>query len=191
MIARMAQDLEDMLRARGFPLRIAYGPEAHRRNTHDSGIVIERDRTGGDGTLREVIGNGRNPQKFRVRDLGCVATIYAQSSLAGARIQDHEHLCDDFVDALIIALQEWGTMAKAGNVPVTQAGYVAAAEFADVETWPGVVYRMRFQVSRAVAKRTYEGAARPTGAVTGVTNRTDVRREGAPDSDTPDVGCGA
>jgi hypothetical protein len=190
MIYELSRDLQDMLRARKYPVTVEYGPERTLRDGYPENVIlIERDRESGD-SVETAHGSQRNPRKMRTRKLGAIATIWARSNLPGARIGDHERACEGLVDALIISLEEWGTEARAGDIPITSARYATAADHNDVETWPGVVYLLRFQVPRGMLRRDYTGEARPESPFTGVSNQTRARLTGAEDED-PEIGCGA
>jgi hypothetical protein len=179
MIYRMATDLEGRLHARKFPLRVYYGPE---RLTREMGrslvILIRRDREQGD-TARAVVGANRNPRAVGVRDLGVIADVYAAANVAGARANEHEHLCDAVVDALLCALYEWGTASGAGAIPVTESRFLTDAEREGEEVCPGMVYRLRFRVPRAIKVRDYEGNALPESAPSGLSTHTRVTADGS------------
>ena len=85
----------------------------------------------------------------------------------------------------LVALQEWGTEARArlGDVTpeITESRYYKLADVPDAEAWPGVIYVLRLRIARGVYKKTYEGAARPTGAAAGVGNEIEVRRNATDD----------
>jgi hypothetical protein len=184
VIYSMARDLEDRLRARKFPVRVIYGPERTMREGYDTAIVLERDR-GGSDTVRAATGVQNNARKLMTRGLAVRATIYAASTLPGAMVQDHEHLCEQLVDAVLVEIFQWQTGERAGALSIAEARYLAAADRNDVETWPGVVYVLRFAVPRAVFVKTFEGAAKPTYTLPGFQNRTNVSAPGY----APEVGC--
>jgi hypothetical protein len=73
---------------------------------------------------------------------------------------------------------------------ITEARYLVASEYNDVETWPGVVYRLRFRVPRGVFAVTYEGSARPEQELAGFNNRTEARLAGSDPETPPEIGCG-
>jgi hypothetical protein len=188
----MSRDLEANLLAHRFPVAVVYGPErltreaVHGRPT----IVVERDTEQSD-SLSHVAVRG-NARKLFVRELAVRARVYAQSSLPGAHAHDHEDLCEKIVDAFLVALYQWGVEGKAGAIPITEAKYIPPPE--GFEQFPGVVYSIRFRVPRSVDERTFAGetaagAARPTGTIAGIANRTDVTY--AHSDDDPSVGCGA
>jgi len=201
----LSKDLQTLLRAKQFPLRVFYGPErTHREAYPENVIVIERDREASD-TLAAPRGVQRNPRKMRLRMLAGVATIYARSSKAGSHVGDHETLCEKFVDAFLVALAHWATETRAIEIPVTESRYLSAAErlsaakehapgveAAAIETWPGAVYRVKFMVPRALLDLSYAGAGLPTGTLggpgaPGLASTTEVT---GPGYDTPETGCG-
>lgn len=190
MLYEMHHDLRGMLELLGFPTRWVYGPTpTDIDGYHDSLIVIERDRNASD-TIRAVQGVQRNARKMRVRDLAAQLRIYARSTVPSAHIGNHERECEKIVDALIVALEEWGTAGRAGNIPITEAKYLSAAEREDVEVWPGVVYSLKFFVPRSVQKRDYAGQARPEGGPAKFASRTEVSSTTSPNA-PPAVGCDA
>jgi hypothetical protein len=162
------------------------------REAYPNLIVIERDREQGD-SVGPPIGVQKNARKVTVRHLGVTTKIYAQSSVEGAAIQDHEHLCDQLVDALIVAIYQWGSESKAGIIPFTESKYLSAGERNEEETWPGVVYSLRYRIPRAVFDKKFDEGAKPTNDefkdALGVSNRTDVKYTGAPEATPPVVGC--
>ena len=178
MIYALTSNLADIFAARKFPTQFHYGPEPlERLGFFSHTIVIQRDTPHGD-LVGAPIGIRRNPRLVRVRSIGVVANIFAQSTLPGARINEHEHECDQVVDALIVALYEWGVASGAGEIQIGESRYLSSGERDDVEQWPGVVYLMRFMVPRAVLTRDYDGAAQPTGAPTGVSLVSRVSTDG-------------
>lgn len=182
------RDVETALRKRKFPSEFRYGPERITRNGYfDHVIVFERDRKAND-TTRPVQGTGANPNKRLVRELCVDVKVYAKSSVDGARVEDHERECEQIVDALLLNFSEWGTAARSGAFTITESRYLSAEEYTDptkpLEAWAGAVYVIRFRVPRGVTARDYEGAARPTGAATGVSNSAEVRMNAG---DPPEV----
>lgn len=192
----MFKQVRDLVSAKGYPLSFAYGPRKMVSPTYASNfVVIQRDRTQTDGIGPPAAAKA-NPRMLRVRTLGAEALIYAMSALPNAHIGDHERECEKFVDAMLCALYKWGKLAQSSeDLPISEARYLRADERDDVETWPGVVYRLAFRVPRGVYDRAYvseenAGAARPTGNVTTINNQTQVRMaHGDPDAD-PETGCG-
>lgn len=190
MIADIANALQAAFTARKFPTTFSYGTVRFAVDAFaDHLVIIERDRDGNADNMSPVSGAQQNPRRLANRSLAAKATIYAQSRLDGARPEEHEAECEQIVDGLITCLADWGTanLARLGGVGPTlgEMRYLKSAEFhPDAETWPGVVYLLRFRVNRAVIVRDYEGAARPTGTAAHVGNTIEVRR--APTA-TPEI----
>lgn len=200
MIYELSRDLEAMLRARSYPYRVHYGPniaQQAQRQSHDPRIIVERAR-GQSDTVRAPQGNRPNARAKYVRELAAQITIYAKSSLPGARVSDHERECERIIDAVIVALYNWGAEGRAGAIGYTSAQYLTAADRDDVESWPGVVYVLQISVPRGVSELTYTreasgtpGEARPEAEVSAVQNQTRVRMHPATEDDDPEIGCGA
>lgn len=180
MIYRMARDLGDLLAARKFPIRVEYGPEQTQRVAPHTVIVIDRDR-GASEAITAAHGTQRNPKKMLARYLPCRALVYACSTEAGARVNEHEHECDRFVDGLLAALEDWATAAKA-EIKYTAARFAGTADGVDdLETWPGVVYLLTFAIGRGVYARDYTGAGQPEATVAGAGahGTIQIRRQGS------------
>lgn len=190
MLYEMHKGVQALLAAQKYPVHVRFGPERITRDKYREGhaIVIEHDTDAGDSVVAPR-GLRENPRRVRVRALGAKATVYARSSLPNAHRGDHERECEKIVDALIVALYKWGAEGRVGDIPISKAGYIPAAPDGP-EVWPGVVYELRFAVSRGVYDRTYvaeqnPGAAQPTGTPTGVGNTTVASAPGI----TPATGC--
>lgn len=192
-----------MLAGKKFPLKVHYGPErTHREGYPENVVIFERDREASD-SLTTARGIQRNPRKMRTRGLQSVVTLYVRNSRAGARVEDHETLCEKFVDAVLVALEHWATATGAIDIPITESRYLSAderlaaarehapgVEAQKIEQWPGAVYRIKFTVPRALLDLNYGGEGLPTGtlAVPGIESRTDAYGPGgAGDGET---GCG-
>ena len=188
MIYRMACNLADALHDRKFPLRVCYGLDLVRpeHGGNASGVaVFERDRDGGD-TVSGPVGAPVNPRLPAVRGLGVRVDLFARSSLAGARGNEHEALCDTFVDGLVSELVRWATEAKAGAIAYSEARYLRPDEESPARADAlGVVYRLRFRVPRGVHVRTFEGEARPVGAFARVSTAVNVSRDGGASEPVP------
>lgn len=195
MIQRMCVDLDGMLADRKFPIRVHYAPEYFSAGSVESRITIERDTQAGDAFL-PVQGNTRNTRKRGVRKLGCIARVWAEATQPGVMQHNHEELCDDYVDGLHTALQDWLKEAKASaDAEIVAGRFLAPEEIRRLEggEWPGVVYELKFRVPRSVDYRNGEGAGATEAGdnITGVSNRTDVYLAPRPEGATPDTGCGA
>jgi hypothetical protein len=148
------------LAARGCPLRVVYGPERLADSgLTDSRIVIERERGSGD-SIRPPKSTTKNPHRRAERGLAGVVRIFAKSSTPGARIEDHETVCEQAVDMIIIALQH-AAAKEDTRIAVESSGYLSAddSNVPSVETWPGVVYEISIELARGVFDRTWAGNA--------------------------------
>lgn len=190
MLYEASKDIQALLSAQHYPVKVKYGPERIKRGDYPSGhvIVLERARDA-DDTLNAPKGLNQNPKRMFDLLLACKATIYARSSLGGAHGGDHERETEKIRDAFLAALYNWGASARAGAIQVSGARFSASAEEGP-EKWPGAVYELRFTVPRGVFDRAYvgeqnAGTARPTGAATGVGNATIASAPGV----TPATGC--
>jgi hypothetical protein len=203
LIASLAKDIDAALSARKYPVRVVYGPEHLARPPHAGQplIVFERDRESGDG-VRPVKGARGTERAMRVRELGVIVTVYAASSAASARTEEHEHACDQIVDALIVALDEWFVEGKTGRLcEYSESRMMNAEEFEDAHfrQWPGCAYRIRFDLPRGVralnytpprehAPGTLPGEARPTATVERFDGgEVHLRRQGAGPETPPEV----
>jgi hypothetical protein len=190
MLYELSKDLQALLAAKKYPVKVRFGPERVMRDKYREGhaIVIEHDPDAGDRLLAPP-GAKHHSRMLRARVLGAKATIYARSSLPNAHRGDHERECEKIVDALTCAMYKWGAEAKVGDLPVSKMGFLAAPPDGP-EVWPGVVYEIRFGVPRGVYDRDYvgeqnAGAAGPTGAATAVGNTTVATVPGV----APATGC--
>lgn len=196
MIQSMCLDLDAALQARKFPIHVHFGPEYAEQDNFRSRILIERDRQAGDTVqVTRGAGRGQNPARYFVRAQTCVCRVWAQSAIPGAMHHNHEDLCDQYVDAVMVAIEDWLTESKAAeHVTVQGARYLTPDEVSALyqQTWPGVVYQFQFLVPRGVRKLDGEALAQTEsgGNMTSVTSRTNVFLTNGPDGATPEVGCG-
>lgn len=178
MIYRMVCDIAANLAARLYPVAVSYDSELVSLARHSSlRINVRRDTRGGDA-IEPMIGFQRNPRGARVRLQGVEATIIARSEVSGARLNEHEHECDNLVDALISEIVAWGVQARAPVSEFPEARYLDSDEYAGLDVGSGVAYRLRFRVSRAITARDYTGAGQATVALPGQRNTTLVTLDG-------------
>lgn len=167
MIYEMSKAVAATLASRKFPVKMIYGPERLPSNARTHVIRFERDRDASDSVVG-VRGALRNPRKVLGRELAAAATIWARSSLESAHHGDHERLCEQLVDGLLIAMSEWYRVhGHAGSAIdyITDSRYLNPKDLGEeFEQWPGVVYRIKFRVPRAVHVLTYKGDALPEGS---------------------------
>ena len=174
MTYRLSVGVASLLNARGFPIPVTYGRERVERGSPSLRIVVERDRENSDAIL-PVQGMRRNPPKVAVRMLASKATIWAKSELRGATQGEHEDLCEQIVDAVIAAVDDWIGSNHNVKPTFTEARYESPeAAGAPEGTWPGVVYVLRWAIPHEVTTRDYVGAGLPEGTVAATTT-TQIR----------------
>lgn len=177
MIYRMACDVEDILHARKFPVEVHYEGDRVGRGCMASALIeFRRDDENGDQIV-DVVGSARTPvRKGGCRMLGVVVEVYAQAPLAAARLNEHQHLCDQIVDGLQIALQDWVGEGKSLGPVWSEARYLKDDEIDKAEHRNGVVYRLRFRVGRGVYAKDFEGLGPDTATIAGTDTTIAVRR---------------
>ncbi len=196
MIYAISQELATELKAQGCPLPVVYGPErmgATGAALTTSRILIERDRDVGDkpgpGRARNA-----NPRMVAIRAMGAVCRIFAQSTLTGARVQDHERLADLALDKIEVALYKVVTK-RSTQWRISSAKLLGADELAlrGIEVWTGVVYEMRFSVDRAVNDTTWAEVAdaEATVGTAGLTIETTdaIKLTNGPVGASPEIAC--
>lgn len=195
MIYQMARDVAAMLAADGFPVTIVYGETpitAASIVARSHSIEFARDRQNGD-KISNPQGAKRDPRSkvVAVRLVGVRVVIRARVSVTGARINEHEHECDDLVDAVIARLTQWTTAAKCGGDPEwRESRYLAEDELgADAPATgghvSGVAYLLRFGIPRGVTARRYDGVGSPTTKFAGIIPGVKVAVPGGDVEDVP------
>lgn len=205
MIYDVSREVEDKLRAQKYPVRVYYGPERAHREPALGGVIIF-ERAPASESIVSPKGQQANPRKVATRQTQGRVRVYAKNTSAGARINEHEALCDYVVDAVIVAVEETITEAKMGVLSWGEARYLSPAELHaearerqtaenrtqsyPLEQWPGVVYQLAFSFERGVMKQDWLHAARPEVAAPGFAGRTDAYLTNGPSDAEPSTGCG-
>jgi hypothetical protein len=150
-----------------FPHPVLYGPErAQRLGTTAMGVVFERDHQAGD-EIAGPIGARVSPENPFTHVVSGVATVFAQSSRGGARVQDHECEADRVAHGVICAMFK---ACKMAHLPFALVDYrlVEAKDLNGCETWPGAIAVIRFRVTTLVRDVDYLGDGDLTGVVADV-----------------------
>lgn len=197
MLYEISKDVSAALVANNVPLPVVYGPERvdAMASVGRQRIVFERDRELGDGVELNMRARPTNPIMIAVRPIGAVCRVYAQSTIAGAAVHDHERIADQAVDKVVAALRKVvATRRTLWRVSSSKLLSAAELEERGLERWPGVVYELRFSVDRGVTDTTWIGEARPEvtiGGEGGVTIATtdEIYLDKAPAGATPETGC--
>ena len=194
MIYEITREVEAELRAQACPVPVVYGPERQGAGVAitTSRIVIERDRGRGDETKP---GRARtlNPRMVAVRGIGAICRIYAQSTLTGAAVHDHERLADQVIDKVTVALHKIVSRRQT-EWRISSAKLLTREELAlrGLEVWPGVVYEIHFSVDRGVFDTTWTEEAADEIAVdaTLIRSTTEVSLANGPTPPTTETACG-
>lgn len=167
LLRQLASDVAANLRAKAFPLsHVEYAPlrfENAAANFLTSGLsglalVFNRDKAAGD-QISDARGVERNPRKRATMAVGCEAHVIARSPLDGARVEEHEDLCDQCVVQLVVELSKWCTAACAGTLRISEARYLTSSEVDGSEQLSGVIYRVRFTFERSISDQNFDGSA--------------------------------
>lgn len=190
MLYEIAKEIAEELKAKGVPHPVIYGPERGTGSVAETRVVIERDRYGND-EIGSPTARPANPRMVGVRWLACMATIYAQSTIPGPGVQDHERVADQLVDKLTIALHKVIRVRK-NQYRITRSKFLNAEELEvlQIENWPGVVYQIDFAIDRGVFDTTWAGEAkaeRKLGGTGGVSMSTTLDADGEATTDAGDL----
>ena len=102
-----------------------------------------------------------------LRNIACVARIFAKSNLPGAGVHEHERQADQAADKLTIALHR-SVRLRNSEYFVTSIKLLSASDlkFEGLEAWPGVVYEIKFSVERGVFDTNWAGEKAPETVLT-------------------------
>lgn len=173
MIYELLTEVRALVAARDFPIDCVYGP-LRAAPVASVGVLAVFERAGSD-SVRGQQGANRGPL---VRDVAGRCTLFARSSLEGARQHEHEALCDQCVDAILVAasqvVQAWRTGLT--MLAVSRSGYLddRARDLLHPGYQSGVIYQLDFSIPRGVREVRFGGEARETGFIGEVQSRTDA-----------------
>lgn len=178
MIYSMVQDLWGLLRDRGYPVSVQYGPDrVSTEGYHFSSIIFELDRNAGD-QIDPPAGSATNPRYRWIRKVGVVATIRTAVAIDGAMCHDHEDENQKLVDALVCAIGYWCSANKSRAPEFYEARPMFAEEIGVEGDSNGAGYVLKFRVARGIYERDYDGSALPTGSPTKASNTSRVTADG-------------
>lgn len=167
MLYELSKLLRTELVTQGYPFEVGYGPEAvSAAAIARTRIIVERNR----GTDEPFVAPKMpmtNPRCYYNKVMSGKIRIYANSTLAGARTQDHERLADLLADMVATAIYKIAKSRKI-FVEVLSGKLLSSAElgYDSLQTWPGAVYDVAIRVACAVKDLTWDGAAKPEATVT-------------------------
>ncbi len=199
MIYELSREIDAHLRAKKFPFPTVYAgrlDEVRPQTSVTRGcIVIGRDPEASESFAlpRSQVSQLVNGTKARVdqnRTLTCRATVFAQATFSGSRLNEHERLCDQMVDMLVVALRHVIAPRQHVYTPPLGGRYLrpeelGADELKGFEQWSGVAYRLFFSVERGILNAAFDGSGLELGSIDAISNRTTV--PGA----LNDTACGA
>lgn len=178
----MAKDVAEVLAAQKFPVSVSYGAQQITRTASVCKVEIERDRKAGD-TISGPLGGNRNPKTLGVRSIGVQAIVSVKSGLDGARLSDHEELCDAVVDALYCAVSDWiAANIHLREFAVYEATYLDERPDGTAVNRPAeAVYSLKFRVPRGLYSRDFKGQGLPEGSPTATTGEIRIARNASTD----------
>lgn len=192
MLYEITKELDTALQAQGVPLRVVFGPERTAPVTSAAErIVVQHAEGGGADSFGPPMVPGGNPRPQALRRCGAVARIYAQSTLAGAAVQDHRRRAEAVLDRLVVALTALGT-SRRSPVELQGGGFIDLVDEQGTATRSGAVYELRFSIARAVYDTTWAGDALPETTIGSgtITSTTSVRMADGPSGADPETACG-
>jgi hypothetical protein len=187
VIHLLAHETQKQLQTKRFPIKVAYGPEAFTRESDTSLIVFHR--VGAGETFPDATSPGRDPKNYSNRKIGFLVLVFAKSSKPSARREDHEVLCDVFVDALACAMVKAASTRRNGLS--IDAGHLltnAEREGAPFERYPGVVYELKCSLTQSVQDFDWDGNGARRGLISSVETDTFADPKHDPDPELDDEG---
>lgn len=158
MIRELCKQLQEALRTAGCPFDVVEGETTTTAARSRERIVVEHD-DGGD-SFGAARGARANPSHRLTRSVGCRATIYAQSTRAGALDYEHRRRCEAALDALLVAIDRTAQRLRVSWSP-SSGSFVKPEDQAASERRGGAVYELRFSIDRAVIEQSWAGEAAP------------------------------
>jgi hypothetical protein len=164
VIYEITRELAAALRKRACPIPVVYGPEATRPTViGHSRIMVERPRGRSTDTWSDAKTHPAEPRTTGSRTVPLLITVYASSTLAGAREPDHTRLMDDILNVLRAALHEV-LGRRRSFYRVTSAGMPSEVELdmTGMEQWSGAVYALQIAVGLTMTDTNFKGEGRAT-----------------------------
>lgn len=160
MLHEIAVELGARLRALGCPVPVVDGPEPTKTTTGArERIVLEHDDAG--DRFDSAQAQRGTPTHVRARVVAAKATIYAQSTKAGAHDFEHRRRCEHTLDLVIAGLNDV-IAARKNRVEFTGGRFVKAEDLTRSEVIPGAIYELTFTFDRAVRAQRWDYDLAPT-----------------------------
>lgn len=167
MFAQMARDVEAILRAREYPVRVRYGAQRFDLEGPQMQVRVERDRTKSDEFDAAPGPRSDDSRPLAQRKVPLVWTLYTRSAAVGATRGEEEALIDALIDAVFVALYEWASGGKTA-VSVGEVRLLTDEERGIEALANGEAAKMVITIARGIMSRDYRGEGRPTGTPTDV-----------------------
>jgi hypothetical protein len=166
MIREVAVKLQANLRAKGCPIPVVVGPEPTGTATFGrERIVIEHSDSDG---FQPAWSQSVNPKRRMTRLIGAKATIYAQSTKAGAQVFEHRRRCEQILDMVLCGLSNIQAVRNGKGAFLPSGGrFIVPDDLAASERPGGAAYELTFAVQRGVADVTWTGEAQPEAELDG------------------------
>lgn len=157
MINAMTRDLERALKAKKFPFEVRYDSDRFGLAPNRTCVIVQRDTEVND-EFSFVQGVQRNTRRLGAREIAARVSVFAKSSVSGARRSDHECLSDQITDGIHCALMNWG-VSKRMPVSFKSGRFLTPDEFegSAFSGWTGTVYTIALTVMRGVIDSDFHG----------------------------------
>ncbi len=167
MIHEVAVEIATKIKARSCPIPVIDGPEPTGTATFGrERIVIEESES---DNYAPPYSQQRNPSRRMVCEIGAKATIYGQSTKAGALYFEHRRRARLILDQVLVALSEIKSVRKGrGSFTPTGGRWVFPPDLEKSERPGGAIYELSFTFERAIEERTWAGDKRPEGTLTAI-----------------------
>lgn len=160
MIYSLVSKISEHFIAKKCPVVVGY--DAQRLRNHGTCVLVEQPKDGTKDRIGPAIGQVRNPKRVASRQIAFRIEVHAQSTKAGAALQDHEALAHRIADMVQVAIENatWGDCQFLSKEDLQLRG---------IEQWSALVYEMRGYMVHPVSDRDWEGEGKPTATIGGAT----------------------
>lgn len=165
MIAAIADQLGEALKAQGVPFPVFFGPEV----TEDmfaalERVVVEYDEDG--DTFEPAPALHPNPKTPLRCWQGVRIRIYVRSNLANAGRREHERLANQVRGHVLVEL-DYIVRARANFIRYGAGRFITPEDAKGSAVWAGAVYELKVQIDRGIERRNWAGEKRPTVTIGG------------------------
>jgi len=167
MLYEISKEIAAELQLKKCPYAVVYGPERLPVSMTTPRIVIERDRQSPE-QISAPKSRTVNPIMMLTRAIAGQIRVFAKSSVSGANVYNHERECDKAVDRVTVALHKVARR-RCTEYRITRAKLLNTTElqYEGLESWPGVVYQINFEIDRGVLDTDWTGDGADTAEIGG------------------------